>query len=64
MDKKDCFAYNETKSKYQRCSALTICDCDGCRFYKPYAQCERERAESKIRAKKKGYYAKGFYEAH
>ena len=63
MDKTDCFAYKPNRSIYGKCAALCICDCEECVFYKTFEQNEKERFESKIKAKAKGYYyATPYYE--
>ena len=40
--KKDCFAYN---AKNGMCTALTVCACEGCTFYKTSAEAKASREE-------------------
>lgn len=51
--RKDCFAYNP---KNGLCTALTVCECDGCKFYKTAEQAKTDRENALEALKKKDSY--------
>lgn len=48
--KTDCFAYN---SRSGMCTALTVCACEGCKFYKTASEAKASRQEAFEALKKK-----------
>ena len=51
-DRKDCFAYGETKTGEPMCRVLTCTDCEHCRFYKTRDQLAAQQAKSRERLTK------------
>ena len=51
--KKDCFAYNERNGLF---TALTVCECENCKFYKTKDEAAKARREAIELLKKKDSY--------
>ena len=49
----DCFAYN---TRNGLCTALTVCSCDGCKFYKTADEARLAREQAHEMLKKKDSY--------